>query len=82
MFFLSFFCQKYDVDFNGWHVDGDLLDWNFDVCAGGRPIIHIHKEWLAWGDTYIIDIENPADEWMGLMLVIAIDAANCDHNNN
>ncbi len=78
----TFFKQQYDVDFNGWHVDGDFLDWNYDVYSGGRPIIHISKEWLAWGDTYTIDFENPADELMGLMLVIAIDAANCDHNNN
>lgn len=78
----TFFFQKYDVDFNGWHVDGDFLDWNYDVYEGGRPIIHINKEWLTWGDTYTIDFENPADELMGLMLVVAIDAANCDHGND
>ena len=78
----TFFKQAYDVDFNEWHVDGDFLDWEYDVYDGGRPIIHIHKEWLAWGDTYVIDIENPEDELMGLMVVLAIDAANCDHNNN
>ncbi len=74
----TFFKQEYDIDFNGWHVDGDFLEWNYEVYAGGRPIIHINKEWLTWGDTYTIDFENPADELMGLMLVIAIDAANCE----
>ncbi len=78
----TLFWQKYDVDFNGWHVDGDFLDWEYDVFSGNIPIIHISKQWLTWGDTYIIDIENPEDEIMGLMLVLAIDAANCDHNNN
>lgn len=78
----TFFWQKYDVDFNGWHVDGDFLDWEYDVFSGNRPIIHISKQWLSWGDTYVIDFENPEDEIMGLMLVLAIDAANCDHNNN
>lgn len=77
----TLFWQKYDIDFNGWHVDGNFLDWNYDVYSGGRPIIRINKEWLTWGDTYIIDFENPEDELMGLMLVIAIDAANCDHND-
>jgi len=76
----TFFKQQYDIDFNGWHVDGDFLEWNYDVYSGGRPIIHINKEWLSWGDTYMINIENPEDELMGLMLVVAIDAANCDHN--
>lgn len=32
---------------------------------------------LHWGDTYVIDFSNPADELDGLLLVIAIDAANC-----
>lgn len=73
---------KYDVDFNGWSVDGDYLAWKYDVYSNGRPIIKINKEWLAWGDTYTIDFEDPEDELMGLMLVIAIDAANCDHNNH
>ena len=77
----TFFTQKYDIDFNGWHVDGNFFEWNYDVYSGGRKIIQINKEWLAWGDTYTIDIENPADELMGLMLVVAIDAANCDHND-
>lgn len=78
----TFFKQEYDIDFNGWYVEGDFLDWNYDVYSNGRPIIHINKEWFAWGDTYTIDIENPADELMAVMLVVAIDAANCDHNNN
>ena len=77
----TFFQQQYDIDFNGWHVEGDFLAWDYDVYSGNRPIIHITKEWFTWGDTYVIDIENPEDELMGLMLVIAIDAANCSHND-
>lgn len=42
----------------------------------------IKQRVFSWGDTYVIDFENPEDELMGLMLVLAIDAANCDHNNN
>ena len=78
----TLFHQEYDVDFNGWYVEGDFMHWNYEVYAGGRPIVHINKEFLTWGDTYTIDFENPEDELMGLMLVLAIDAANCDHNNN
>ena len=43
--------------------------------------VHISKKPFQWGDTYVIDILNPADEIMALMLVIAIDAANCSQNN-
>lgn len=42
-----------------------------------ESIIHISKQLLSWGAVYVIDINDPADELDGLMLVIAIDAANC-----
>lgn len=43
--------------------------------------IRISKELFHWGDTYVIDIANPEDELMGLMLVISIDVANCTDGN-
>ena len=42
---------------------------------------HITKELFHWGDTYVIDFADPADEVMALLLVIAIDAANCSDNS-
>ena len=40
-------------------------------------LVHISKKPFQWGDTYVIDIVDPKDEVMALMLAIAIDAANC-----
>lgn len=77
----TFLKPKYEVDFNGWRCEGDFLGWDYDVYAGDSPVIHITKELWHWGDTYVIDFVHPADELMGLMLVIAIDAANCSDGN-
>lgn len=74
---LTLFRPKYEIDCNGWQVEGDFWEWNYEVKSGERTILRISKELLHWGDTYVIDFENPEDEWMGLLLVIAIDAANC-----
>ncbi len=41
----------------------------------------IKQRVFAWGDTYVINIADPQDELMGMMLVIAIDAANCSNND-
>jgi uncharacterized protein YxjI len=60
-------------------VDGDFLGWNYDVYQACSRVAHISKELLNWGDTYVIDIADPQDELMSLMLVIAIDAANCSN---
>lgn len=73
----AFFKPKYEIDYNGWRVEGDFLGWDYDVYSGCSSVIHISKELLHWGDTYVIDFSNPADELDGLLLVIAIDAANC-----
>lgn len=77
----TLFRPKYEIDFNGWRAEGDFLGWDYDVYSGCSAIIHITKKLLQWGDTYVIDIADPADEMMGLMLVIAIDAANCTQND-
>ena len=52
------------------------------MTSGGRTVAAISKQLFSWGDTYFLDIANPQDEIMALMLVIAIDAANCSQNNN
>lgn len=78
----SLFHPKYEIEYNGWHVDGDFLGWDYDVYDGCSSIIHISKKLFQWGDTYVIDFSNPADELQGILLVIAIDAANCDNNNS
>lgn len=77
----SFFKPKYELDYNGWHCEGDFLAWNYDVYNACSIAVHISKKILTWGDTYVIDIEDPADEQMALMLAIAIDAANCTNGN-
>lgn len=77
----TLFRPRYEIEYNGWNVDGNFLGWNYEVMNGSSTIMNIEKEILNWGDTYVIDFNNPADEIQGLMLVIAIDAANCSQND-
>ena len=77
----SFFRPRYHVDFRGWDVEGDFLGWDYRVMQGDLVIISISKELLRWSDTYVLRYSNPANEMPGLLLVLAIDAANCSDNN-
>ena len=77
----TFFKPKYEIDFNGWRCEGDFLSWDYDVYSGCSSVVHISKQILSWGDTYVIVIANPEDELMALMLCIAIDAANCSNKD-
>lgn len=76
----SFLFPRYQVDYKGWQVDGDCLGWDYRVMQGNRTVMTISKGLLSWTDTYCLRFENPADEIPGLLLVLAIDAANCDNN--
>lgn len=73
----SFLNPRYEVDFCGWRVEGNIMGWEYDVYDGCSSVIHISKKLLSWGDTYSLEFANPEDRLNGLLLVIAIDAANC-----
>lgn len=76
----SFFTPRYQVDYRGWDVEGDLMGWDYRVMQGNTEVMSISKELFNWSDTYILQYQNPANEMPGLLLVLAIDAANCSKN--
>lgn len=76
----TLFSNNYQVDYRGWDVEGDFLGWDYRVISRERIIMSISKAWLTWGDTYTLRFTNPADEIPGLLLVLAIDAANCGND--
>lgn len=77
----TFFKPKYNIDCNGWQIDGDFLGWNYRILnAAGQNIAAISKQLLNWTDTYVIDVIDPQDALCALMLVLAIDAEKCSKN--
>ena len=79
----TLFSHKYDIDFNGWHIDGDWLGWDYSVMdSSGNIVAQISKELWNWTDTYVIDVREPANALCALMLVLAIDAEKCSSSNN
>ena len=74
----SFFTPKYNIDYNGWHVEGDFFEWDYYILdQSGRNIAEVSKQLFNWTDTYMIDVENSNDALCTLMLVLAIDAEKC-----
>ena len=77
----SVFTPHYNIDCNGWHVDGDFLEWDYRIVdAAGRQVASISKELLHLTDTYVIDVRDPADALCALMMVLAIDAEKCSRS--
>ena len=77
----TFFKPKFNIDYNGWQVDGDWLEWDYRILDGaGRGVAAVSKQLWNWTDTYMIDVYDPGDAVCALMLVLAIDAEKCSRN--
>lgn len=74
----SFFHPAFTLDCNGWEVVGDFWEWDYQVTGpDGREIMRAYKEPFHWTDTYVIDVADPGDALLCLMIVLSIDAAKC-----
>ena len=74
----SFFMPRYDIDCNGWQVEGNFMEWDYTVRTGcGCVVAEISKELFQWTDTYTMDGTDPEDALCALMLGLAIDAEKC-----
>lgn len=79
---LTFLRPKYNIDCNGWQVEGDWFEWDYQILnSAGIPIANVSKELWNWTDTYTIDVHNPQDALCALMLVLAIDAEKCSRDD-
>lgn len=77
----NFFTPRYNIDYNGWHVEGNFLEWDYRILnQNGSCIATIEKQLLNWTDTYVIDVLQAQDALSALMLVLAIDAEKCSRN--
>ena len=77
----TFFKPRFNIDFNGWRVEGSFLEWDYSILdERGRPAATVSKELFRWTDTYVIDVAEPGDALCALMVVLAIDAEKCSRN--
>ena len=74
----SFFRPKFNIDYNGWQIEGDWFEWEYTIQnSSGRDVAAVSKKIWNWTDTYVIDVYDPKDAVYALMLVLAIDAEKC-----
>lgn len=77
----TFFKPRYNIDCNGWQVEGDFFEWDYRILdRAGQGIATVSKQLFQWTDTYVIDVAQPRDALCALMLVLAIDAEKCSRD--
>ncbi len=69
----SFFTPRYVVEGLGWEIEGEIWAHDYRINEYGRPIASISKKWMTWGDSYELNILDPAMEIVALAVVLAID---------
>ena len=78
----TFFKPKFNIDYNGWTVDGDWFEWDYSIFNSSvQTVATVSKEIWNWTDTYVIDVQDPNDAICVLMLVLAIDAEKCSRRD-
>lgn len=74
----TFLKPKFNIDCNGWHVEGNWLEWDYSILKEeGQEVAAVSKELWNWTDTYTIDVHDSEDALCALMVVLAIDAEKC-----
>lgn len=73
---------KYIIEGPGWEVQGDFLGHDYTITDKGNPVVSIHKKWMAWGDTFELDITDEAHEVLAVASVLAIDAVMDNQQNS
>jgi len=75
---LTLLRPKFKVDFNGWNVDGNWMEWDYSIRdRKGHTAALIYRKLLRLVDTYVIDVADEADALDALLVVLAIDAEKC-----
>ena len=78
---LTFFKPQYEIDFNGWNVTGNFLEWDYNIVnSSGQTVATVSKELFNFTDTYTIDTINDSYALYALMVTLAIDEEKCSRN--
>ena len=77
----TFFTPRFTLDCSDWEVEGSFLEWDYTIQSPNCGLVAvIFKEIFNWTDTYVIDVDDPANVLCALMVVLAVDAEKCSRN--
>lgn len=74
------FKVKMDLNFNGWHLDGTIVQRSFTVIDKHKNLVIKFNAAFSECDTYVLEYFNQENEILGLLLVMAVEIVL--HSNN
>ena len=77
----TMFKQKYVVNELDWTIEGDFTAHQYKISDGLGTNMSISKEYISWGDSFALNMNNSAHEIEALCVVLAIDSVVDDQGN-
>ncbi len=78
----TFFKPKFIVNYNGWSVEGDFWDWNYEILKDREQIAVINTEFFTISDVYTIEVFDEKNLLQSVMVMLAIDAIKDDNSKS
>ena len=73
--------QKYIVKELNWTIEGDFTAHQYRISDGTGTNMSISKEYISWGDSFALDMNDSSHEIEALCVVLAIDSVVDDQGN-
>jgi uncharacterized protein YxjI len=76
----TFMHPKFHIAELPWTIAGNFMAHEYVISQGEEVLMGMSKHWLTWGDSYELNIPNPANERLCLCIALAIDCMVADQS--
>ena len=74
--------QKCEFTFNNWVLEGNVFGVKYKVLDGKEKVMEVSQKVWVIGDTYYLDIANPDDELLCVLILLAIDSSHSSKSDD
>lgn len=78
----SFAKHKFEFDFNGWIIEGNIIGSKYKIRDERETIMEVYEKLWFGEDTYFVDVFNPDNEVLCLMVALAIDSSHSSKSHD
>ncbi|MDQ0207720.1 LURP-one-related/scramblase family protein [Alkalicoccobacillus murimartini] len=78
----TFFKASFDITPFNWTIEGNVFNHQYVLKEGQNEIMTVQKEWLTWGDTYHVTINEERLVMPCLAIMIVLDMVLHNKKNN
>ena len=74
--------RKFKFTFNDWSLEGNIFGLKYKVLDGKEKVMEVSEKVWTIGDTYYIDITNPDNELLCILILLAIDSSHTSKSSD